>query len=97
MVKQSPLYKENGMNILLILTVALAVGTLNVVCFLFGAKVGQKVVKGEPIETPNLNPVKAYREREARLQVEREINKLDTIMQNIETYDGTGNGQKDVR
>ena len=85
------------MNVFLILAVIFVVSTLNVVCFLVGAKVGQKVDKGEPIETPNLNPVKVYREREARLQVEREINKLDTIMQNIETYDGTGNGQKDVR
>ena len=74
----------------------LAVGTLNVVCFLFGAKVGMSVVKGEPIELPSLNPIKAYREREDQKQAEREQDKLATIMQNIEAYDGTGANQKDV-
>ncbi len=80
------------MEILLVL----AVGTLNVVCFLFGAKVGMSVVKGEPIELPSINPIKAYRERESNKQVEREQDKLATIMQNIEAYDGTGANQKDV-
>jgi hypothetical protein len=85
------------MTILLVLAVVLAVGTLNVVCFLIGAKVGQKVVKGETIEIPSLNPLKAYREREDRREAEREQDKIATIMQNIEAYDGTGANQKDVR
>ena len=80
------------MEILLVLVV----GTLNVVCFLFGAKVGMSVVKGEPIELPSINPIKAYRERESNKQAEREADKLATIMQNIEAYDGTGANQKDV-
>ena len=80
------------MEILLVL----AVGTLNVVCFLFGAKVGMSVVKDKPIELPSFNPIKAYRERECNKQAEREQDKLATIMQNIEAYDGTGANQKDV-
>lgn len=80
------------MEILLVL----AVGTLNVVCFLFGAKVGMSVVNDKPIELPSLNPIKAYREREDKKQAEREQDKLATIMQNIEAYDGTGANQKDV-
>ena len=79
----------------IILTI-LVVGTLNVACFFVGAKVGQKVVKGEEIELPSLNPMTAYREAQDRKQAEREAEKLDTIMQNIETYDGTSAGQKDV-
>jgi hypothetical protein len=79
-------------TVLLILTV----GTLNVVCFLIGVKVGQKVVKGEEVELPSLNPMKAYREAQDRKQAEREADRLDTIMQNIEAYDGTSAGQKDV-
>lgn len=79
-------------TILIILTV----GILNIGCFFIGAKVGQKVVKGEPIEIPSLNPLKAYREAQDRKQAEREADKLDTILQNIEAYDGTGAGQKDV-
>lgn len=78
-----------------ILTI-LVVGTLNAVCFFIGAKVGQKVVKGEPIELPSINPMKAYRESQDRKQAEREADKLDKILANIEAYDGTSAGQKDV-
>lgn len=76
--------------------VMIVCGGMNLVCFLSGAKIGQKVVKGEPIETPNLDPFKAYRENQDRKQAEREQDKLSTIMENIESYDGTGRGQKDV-
>lgn len=75
----------------------LAVGTLNIVCFFIGAKVGQKAVKGEPIEMPNLNPMKAIRELQDKREAEREQDKLDTLLHNIEIYDGTSAGQKDVR
>lgn len=80
------------MEILIILTV----GILNVGCFLIGAKVGQKVSKDEPIELPSLNPLTAYREAQEKREAEREQDRLDTIMQNIENYDGTSAGQRDV-
>lgn len=80
------------MEIILILVV----GILNIGCFFIGAKVGQKVVKGEPIEIPSLNPMKAYREAQDRKQAEREAERNEMIMQNIEVYDGTSAGQKDV-
>jgi hypothetical protein len=68
----------------------------NIVCFLIGAKVGQAVSKGEKIEPPTVNPLKAYREREARKEAEQEQNIIDTVMHNVEVYDGTSNGQKEV-
>lgn len=80
------------MELLIILTV----GTLCIVCFFFGAKVGQTVVKGEPIELPTLNPMKAIREHQDRKEAEREADKFETLMHNIDAYDGTGKGQKDV-
>ena len=80
------------MNILLVLIV----GTLNIACFLIGAKVGQTVVKGEPIVLPSLNPMTAIREHQDKGQAEIEQDKLDTIMQNIEAYDGTSRNQKEV-
>lgn len=70
--------------------------TANIVCFIIGAKVGQAVSKGEPIEMPSVNPFKAYREREARKEAEREQDRIDTILQNIDNYDGTAQGQQDV-
>ena len=48
---------------------------LNLSCFLVGAKVGQKVVKGEKIELPKINPMQAYQERQERKEVEKEKDK----------------------
>ena len=72
-------------------------GFLNIACFIIGAKVGQAVSKGETVVMPDISPFKAYREREARKEAEMKQGKLDTIMQNIERYDGTSKGQEDVR
>lgn len=82
-----------GLFIILLLAVT---GALCCICFFIGAKVGQKVSKGEEIILPSVNPVKAVREHEERREAEREQARLDTIMQNLEAYDGTGYGQKDV-
>ena len=80
------------MEILLVLTV----GTLCIACFFVGAKVGQQVSKGEPITKPDINPIKAIREHQERKAAEEEQSKIDTIMRNIEIYDGTERGQEDV-
>lgn len=80
------------MENLLILTV----GALCIGCFLVGAKVGQTVSKGETLELPSVNPFEAYRKHEARKAAQMEQDKYDTIMRNIEAYDGTGGNQEDV-
>lgn len=83
------------MNIATILLI-LGVSTLNVVCFLFGLKLGQKIRKDEPIQVPTLNPLKAIREREHRRIAEKEQRAYDIIQANIDNYDGTELSQKDV-
>lgn len=75
---------------------AITVGALCIGCFLIGAKVGQTVSKGEAIELPSINPLEAYRNHEAKKEAQAEQERIDTIMRNIETYDGTGNNQEDV-
>ena len=80
------------MEILLVLIVSI----LNGVCFFCGLKTGMSVVKDKPIELPSFNPLKAHRERENKKEAEKEQDKLNTILQNIEAYDGTGANQKDV-
>lgn len=75
---------------------SLAVGALNIACFLIGAKVGQKVSKGEEIKLPEVNPMKAIQEARNRKAAEEEANKVAVILENIENYDGTGARQKDV-
>lgn len=78
------------------IALVIAVGILCIVCFIIGAKVGQKVVNGESVELPNLDPFKAYREHEARKAQREEQERVNTILRNIDNYDGTGNGQTDV-
>ena len=76
--------------------IIIAAGALNVACFFIGARVGQKTVKGEPIEMPKVDPLKAIREHQDRKEAQKEQDRYETIMRNIENYDGTGSGQEDV-
>lgn len=80
-------------NTILLITV---VALINVLSFTIGARIGQKVVKGEKIELPKVNPMEAYRELQEKKEVEKEKDKIETIMRNIEKYDGTAKGQEDV-
>ena len=43
-----------------------------------------------------LNPVKAIKEHKASKEAKVEQDRISTILQNIENYDGTANGQEDV-
>lgn len=78
------------MEILLVLTT----GALCLACFFVGVRTGQKVSKGEDVKLPNLGEIK--RERDERIEADRERDRLNTIMENIDNYDGTGHGQKDI-
>ena len=78
------------------LLTVLATGAMCVACFLLGAKVTQAASKGEKIATPNINPFKAVKEHQERREAEKEQDKVNTILHNIESYNGTEYGQKDV-
>lgn len=71
-------------------------GFLNISCFIIGAKVGQAVSKDEKVLLPDLNPLKGVKESRARKEVEKEQEKINTILRNIERYDGTSKGQEEV-
>ena len=83
------------MSTLEILILIVGIGLINVLCFLIGARTGQKAVKGEDITLPNLNPVEAVREYEESRQQKKEEDNFNTMLDNIEVYDGTSIGQKD--
>ena len=78
------------------IALVIAVGVLCILCFTVGAKVGQTVSRGEEVKLPTINPMEIHRERMAKKESELEQQRLDTIMRNIENYDGTGNKQNDV-
>lgn len=74
----------------------LAMGFVCVACFLVGAKLGQTVTKGEDINLPSFNPVEAVRNHQARKKAKVEQDRVSIILQNVDGYDGTDRGQKDV-
>lgn len=77
----------------------LVFGTLLIVCFFLGAKIGQKTAKGEEIKAPKIptiSPIALYNEHQEKKEAEKELSKLDAILKNIERYDGTGAGQEDI-
>ena len=78
-----------------VLTIAV-MGAVNVLCFLIGAKVGQAVKRDEEIKLPSVNPVEAVKEHINKREAKNEMDRIDKIMQNIERYDGSPNGQIDV-
>ena len=83
-------------ELIMVVLIVIAVGAMNILCFMIGAKVGQSVSKGESVELPSLDPLKAMREHREERANRKEQNKLDAILRNIESYDGTGLGQEDI-
>ena len=77
------------------IVLAIIIGALCIVSFIIGAKVGQAVRNGETVQVLP-DPVKAVREHRAEREQEKERKRMETILSNIESYDGTSMGQKDV-
>lgn len=69
----------------------------NILCFMVGAKVGQTVNKGEEVKLPSVNPLEAYREHQEKKEAQAEQERINTILRNIDRYDGTPQGQEEVR
>lgn len=72
----------------------LVMGLTNIACFLIGASVRQKVDKGEDVKLPEMP--KFDNSKAEKRQAELEKNRIDTILRNIDNYDGTSWGQEDV-
>ena len=68
----------------------------NIACFWLGAKVRQKVDKGEPVEMPKIDPISYIQEQKDKRIAREERREIDAIMRNVDAYDGTSNGQIDV-
>lgn len=85
------------MNIAGLILLFVTMAVLNVMCVLVGVRIGQKVERNELIELPKIpNPVEVVSGiREERIgRAERE--KLEAVMSNIDAYDGTSLGQRDI-
>ena len=69
----------------------------NLLFFVVGAKIGQASMRGREIR---INPIKAIKEeiKDSKATKEENLRKrrIDTMLQNIDSYDGTGLGQKQI-
>ncbi len=68
----------------------IVVGLFNIACFIVGVKAG----RGDEMKAPS--PIKIYNEHREKIEADKETEKINTILTNIERYDGTGAGQEDV-
>ena len=69
------------------------VSVLNIVCFLIGALVGQRVFERKPVI---VNPVKEIKEKIEEDIISEEEQRFRDIADNIDAYDGTSIGQKKI-
>lgn len=74
--------------IVLLLTVC------NMLCLIIGVKVGIKASRGEEVMLPN--PVRAVREHKEQKEASRKDQAMEDMSYNIDIYDGTGLGQRDI-
>lgn len=74
----------------------MVMGLTNIACFMIGVNVRQKVDRGEEVKLPTLNPMEIQREKQAKHEAEMEKSRLDTILRNIDNYDGTDYRQEEV-
>lgn len=75
-------------------------GVFILLSFVLGFNCGIKTKKEEQIEMPNLNLIKTINERKIEKKEEekrtREQEIMETNLANIEAYDGTSIGQKEI-
>lgn len=76
--------------------ILLIVSMSNIICFFLGAKIGQKVVKNESIKIIDKSPIEAIREKQENKELKRQQEIDDVIKHNIDVYDGTPLGQRDI-
>lgn len=78
--------------ILLILTTTFG----NVCCFILGSRVFQQISRGEKVGVEIPNPVKVVQNTIDTFEEKKEQERYRTIMENIDNYNGTSIGQKDI-
>lgn len=71
-------------------------GVFIILTYTLGLKNGQKLKNNEEIKIPEINPVKIVRNEIETFEQKKKQDAYDTMMANIDNYDGTGLGQKDI-
>lgn len=71
-------------------------GIFIIVSYTLGLKNGQKLKNNEEIKMPEVNPIKLVRNEIDSFEERKKQAAFETMMTNIDNYDGTGLGQKDM-
>lgn len=71
-------------------------GIFIIIAYTLGLKNGQKLKNNEEIKMPEINPVKIVRNEIESFEEKKRQDAFETMMANIDNYDGTGLGQKDI-
>lgn len=71
-------------------------GIFIILSYTLGLKNGQKLKNDEEIKIPEINPVRIVRNEIETFEQKKKQDAYDTMMANIDNYDGTGLGQKDI-
>ena len=76
--------------------ILLIVSISNIICFFLGAKIGQIVVNNQPVRIIDKSPIESIREKQDSKELKKQQEIDDVIKHNIDVYDGTSLGQKDI-
>ena len=71
-------------------------GVFILVAYSLGLKNGQRISKNEEVVVPNVNPIKVITEEKEKYEEKKKQEAYEIMMSNIDNYDGTGLGQKDI-
>ena len=74
----------------------ITVSTLNIVCFFIGIKAGKNGDINMP-DISKINPARVYEERREKKETEKKMEEMKNILANMDRYDGTAAGQRDIR
>lgn len=71
-------------------------GVFIILAYTLGLKNGQKLKNNEEIKIPEVNPIKIVRNEIENFEQRKKQEAYDIMMTNLDNYDGTGIGQRDI-
>lgn len=71
-------------------------GIFIIISYTLGLKNGQRLKNNKEIELPEVNPVKLIKNEINNFEERKKQVAFENMISNIDNYDGTGLGQKDI-
>ena len=71
-------------------------GLIIIAAYTLGLRNGQKLIKKEEITVPNINPIKIVEQIKETKENKKEQVAYDIMMSNIDNYDGSSLGPRDI-